>query len=453
MRATCRFLLLAVLAPVLLLLPGVAQSGTHNTSPRHLLSSASILIEVKVKGTTRYRQEDVLAASALRIGVAASEDDFRKAAKELTDSGAFSDVAYSYSYSSAGTKLDLQLTDSPQFLPVRFDDFVWFTDDQLRQKVHERVPLFTGELPISGRLPEQVSDVLQALLVERNVPGHVDYLRNSASNGKVESINYSVSNLLIRVRKIEFTGAGPGELPLLQAAARRLPDPEYSRDRINVFAGHQLLPVYHARGYLKASFGQPQPKVVQQGGGDPGDDSRNVTVVDVALGVDPGPQYKLVGIEWSGNREFTTEKLQGFIHAQTGAPADAVQLAADLEQVRNLYGSHGYLNSTIKLEPQLDDAAATAIYHLEVREDHVYHMGELEFRGIDNILAAKLRARWKLRPGDIYDSGYLRQFLTEADKLLPTNFDWGIETHVTPNSHDKTVDVEIHYTVKAPQSN
>jgi len=451
MRATGRFLLLALLAPVLLLLSGVAQSGTPNPSARHVLTSASILIEVKVKGTTRYTPEDVLAASALRIGVSASEDDFRKAAKELTDSGAFRDVAYSYSYSSAGTKLDLQLTDSQPFLPVRFDDFVWFTDDQLRQKAHERVPLFKGELPTSGRLPEQVSDVLQALLVESNVPGHVDYLRNTGSNGKIESINYSVSDLLIRVRRIEFTGAGPSELPLLEAAARRLPDPEYSRNRINLFAEHQLLPIYHARGYLKASFSQPQPKVVRQGVGDPGDDSRNLTVVDVTLGVDPGPQYKLVRIEWSGNQEFATEKLQGFIHAHPGAPANAVELAADLEEVRNLYGSHGYLNATVKLEPQLYDAAATAIYHLAVREDNVYHMGELEFRGVDNILAAKLRTRWKLRPGEVYDSSYLRQFLTEANKLLPTNFDWGIETHVTPNSHDKSVDVEIHYTVKATQ--
>lgn len=451
MRATGRFLLLALLAPVLLLPSSVAQSGTHNPSARHVLTSASILIEVKVKGTRRYTPEDVLAASALRIGFAASEDDFRKAAKELTDSGAFRDVAYSYSYSSAGTRLDLQLTDSQPFLHVRFDDFVWFTDDQLRQKAHERLPLFKGELPISGRLPEQVSDVLQALLVESNVPGHVDYLRNTGSNGKIESINYSVSDVLIRVRKIEFTGAGPSELPLLEAAARRLPDPEYSRNRINLFAEHQLLPVYHARGYLKASFRQPQPKVVRQGGSDPGDDSRNLTVVDVTLGVDPGPQYKLIRIEWSGNQEFPTEKLQGFIHAHPGAPANAVELAADLEEVRNLYGSHGYLNATIKLEPQLDDAAATAIYHLAVREDYVYHMGELEFRGIDNILAAKLRTRWKLRPGEVYDGSYLRQFLTEANKLLPTNFDWGIETHVTPNSHDKTVDVEIHYTVKATQ--
>src|SRR5260370_3883043 len=146
MKATCRFLLLALLAPVLLLLPGVAQSGTHNTSPRHLLSSASILIEVKVKGTTRYRQEDVLAASALRIGVAASEDDFRKAAKELTDSGAFSDVAYSYSYSSAGTKLDLQLTHTPPFLPLYFYDFLWLPHYLPPPQLHVPLPFFTHAL-------------------------------------------------------------------------------------------------------------------------------------------------------------------------------------------------------------------------------------------------------------------------------------------------------------------
>jgi len=38
-------------------------------------------------------------------------------------------------------------------------------------------------------------------------------------------------------------------------------------------------------------------------------------------------------------------------------------------------------------------------------------MGELEFRGIDNSLTARLRAAWKIRPGDVYDSSYLKEFL------------------------------------------
>lgn len=452
MTATAtRLFLLCLLIPFLLVVRSVSQSAPRKPTPQQMPPSAYKLIAVKVRGTKRYTQDEVIAASGLRMGATVDEDDFRKAAKELSDSGAFTDVAYSFSYSSAGTKLELQVADSVQFLPAHFDDFVWFTDEQLRQKIQERVPLFKGELPISGRLPEQVSDVLQALLVENSVAGHVDYLRNNGPNGKVESISYSVSDVLIRVQNLEFTGAGSSELPLLQAVGKRLPDHEYSRNRMNAFVEHQLLPVFYAHGYLKASFAQPQPKVIKQSAPDTNDDPRNLTLVDVILHVDPGAQYTLTQINWSGNHEFPAEKLQGLLHAQLGQPVNLVRLAADLEEVKNLYGSHGYLNATITPQPQLDNSAQSVSYTLEVREDHVYHMGDLEFRGVDNTLASKLRAAWKLRQGDVYDSSYLKQFLAQSGKLLPANFDWGIETHVTPNSHDKSVDVEIHYTVKAPQ--
>jgi outer membrane protein assembly factor BamA len=88
---------------------------------------------------------------------------------------------------------------------------------------------------------------------------------------------------------------------------------------------------------------------------------------------------------------------------------------------------------------------------LAVDEGPVYHMGELEFRGIDNNLTARLRAAWKLRPGDVYDASYLKQFLPQARKLLPANLDWEVTPHVTALVRDKTVDVDLQYTAKAPR--
>ena len=76
-------------------------------------------------------------------------------------------------------------------------------------------------------------------------------------------------------------------------------------------------------------------------------------------------------------------------------------------------------------------------------------MGELAFRGIDNNLEARLRAVWKLRPGDVYDATYLQQFLPQARKLLPVTIDWDVSTHVTAIARDKTVDVDLQYTAKA----
>jgi hypothetical protein len=78
-------------------------------------------------------------------------------------------------------------------------------------------------------------------------------------------------------------------------------------------------------------------------------------------------------------------------------------------------------------------------------------MGDLDFRGLDNSLTAKLRSAWKLRQGDVYDATYIKDYLPEAKRLLPVNLDWEVSPHVTANIRDKTVDVDLQYTAKAPK--
>jgi outer membrane protein insertion porin family len=300
-------------------------------------------------------------------------------------------------------------------------------------------------------LADEVSDVLQAMLVENSIPGHVEYKRVGKADGPVESINYHVADVLIQIRNIEFTGAAAADVPPLEAAGRRMPDREYSRTRLSQLVQHQLLPVYYERGYLRAEFGEPQTKVVKLPAAENEDGPRNQTVVDVTFAVKPGQQYKLKSLEWSGNREFPTETLQKMVRAEIGQPANTIRLGDNLKDIQKLYGSRGFLTASIKPISEFDDAAGTVAIRLEVTEGYVYHMGELEFRGLDNSLTAKLRNAWKLRPGDVYDATYLGEYLTEAHKLLPPSLDWDVDAHVTANVRDKTVDVDLIYSVKAPK--
>jgi outer membrane protein insertion porin family len=456
--------------------------------------SAYKLIAVKVTGSKRFTSEDVAAASGLPLGTIAHEEDFKKAARQLGESGAFSAVAYTFSYTSAGTKLEFQVTDADKFVPARFTDFVWFSDDVLQRKLHEHIPLFKGELPISGRLPDQVSDVLQALLVELGVPGNVEYVRNERrdndrkdkendrrendrreydrkdhaagkapatsdpfkndgpeGSAELRSIDYRVTGVSVRIQHAEFPGAGPAELPLLQAAAQKLTDREYSREYMSSFAEHTLLPLYHERGYLKAECARPEPTVVKGPAPEPGENKPPSTFVEVTFPVTPGLQYKLAGSEWSGNKEIPSETLQSLLHGKVGQPANTLQLEDNLRAAQELYGSRGYVTTTIKVIAQFDDAASTVTFHLEVNEGALYHMGELQFRGIDNTLTARLLAAWKLRPGDVYDANYLKEFLPKAKKLLPVGLDWEESTHVTALARDKTVDVDVQYTAIAPK--
>jgi outer membrane protein assembly factor BamA len=450
-KAIPRLLLLLFVFPAALCPPGLGQESTAQKPLAQMPASARQLIAIRVTGSKRYSEAAIAAASGLQLGTAVNDDDFKKAARRLGDMGVFTEIGYTFSYSSAGTKLELHVNDGAKFVPAHFEDFVWFSDAELKQRIQQHSPLFNGELPISGRLADEVSDVLQAMLVENSIPGHVEYLRVGKEDGPVESINYHVTDVLIQIRKIEFTGAGAAELPALEAAGQKLPDPEYSRSRLSQLVQRQLLPVYYARGYLKAEFSSPQTKVVKLPAAENEDGPRNQTVVDVIFAVTPGLQYKLKSLEWSGNREFPAETLQKMVRAELGQPANTIRLGDNLKDIQKLYGSHGYVTTTINPAAEFDDAAGTVAIRLEVKEGFIYHMGELEFRGLDNSLTAKLRAAWKLRPGDVYDSTYLSDYLPAAHKLLPTTLDWEVSPHVTANVRDKTVDVDLIYAVKAPK--
>jgi outer membrane protein assembly factor BamA len=406
---------------------------------------------VKITGSKRFSEQDIVAASGLQIGTPANDDDFKRAARRLGDTGVFTDIAYSYSYSSAGTKLEFHVVDADKFVPVRFEDFVWFSDADLLRRIKEHAPLFDGELPLSGRLPEEVSDVLQAMLVERSIPGHVEYERVGKSDAPVQAILYRVADVLIQIRNVEFVGAGEAELPALTAASKRVFEREYSRTVLRSLVEKQLLPVYYSRGYLKASFGDPQPKVVKQPSAANDEGPRNLTIVDVSFPVTPGQQYKLKSLQWSGNQAIPTETLAKMVRLEPGQPANMVRLNDSLAEIQKLYGSKGYVTSMITPQPSFDDTAGTVAITLEVKEGPVFHMGDLEFRGLDNGLTAKLRNAWKIRPGEIYNSTYLSEYLPAAQRLLPATLDWEVSPHVTPNVRDKTVDVDLIYTAKAPK--
>jgi outer membrane protein assembly factor BamA len=437
-----------------LCLSGWGQGAATQKPLSQMPASTRHLIAIKVVGSKRFPEAAIAAATGLQIGAAVNDDDFKKAARRLGDMGVFTQIAYTFSYSSAGTKLELQVNDADKFIPAHFEDFVWFTDAQLKQRIQQHSPLFDGSLPLSGRLADDVSDVLQAMLVENSIPGHVEYQRAGKADGPIDSINYHVTDVLIQVRKIEFTGAADADIPALEAASEKLPDREYSRTSLNLLVQRQLLPVYYARGYLKAQFGEPQPKVVKEPGAENAeneDGPRNQTVVDVIFSVTPGQQYKLKSLEWSGNHEFPTETLQKMVRAEPGQPANTIRLGDNLKDIQKLYGSHGFVTTAIKADAQFDDAASMVVIHLIVTEGAVYHMGDLEFRGLDNSLTAKLRSVWKIRPGDVYDSTYLSEYLPAAQKLLPVNLDWEVSPHVTANGREKTVDVDLIYSAKAPK--
>jgi outer membrane protein assembly factor BamA len=409
-------------------------------SPKDLPPSAFKLISIKTTGTKRYKSEEIIAASGLQIGQTVSEDDFKRAARLLGETGAFGDVLYSFQYSDDGTKLELQVQDAERFVPVRFDNVVWFPDQELLDQLHAQVPLFQGELPVAGDLADQVSNALQGLLIAHNLHGQADYIRAAHEDGPIEAFVFTVAGSQIHIRNVTFAGAGASELPVLEDAAKKLEDADFSRSRLRTQEDKNFLPLYLQRGYLKATFGDAQAKVIQ--------DSPQETIVNVTFPVDPGRQYKLTAVDLTGNKVFPADALRTLIHAPLDQPANAVQLDSDIETMKKLYGTRGYMAARIQPDPEIDDANSTVKYLLKIDEGDVYSMGDLEIRGLDSRTTARLQDEWKLRGGDPYDSGYPKKFLEQADKELSLLDDWKPSVRESLDPDEKTVDVTVRFDPK-----
>jgi outer membrane protein assembly factor BamA len=416
-----------------LLCAGNALAQNSKPAAKDLPASAYQLIALKVTGSQRYKPEDIAAATGLQIGQTVHEEDFRTGVRLLGDSGAFSDVGFGFDYSANGTKGEFHVKDATDFVPARFENFVWFSDQKLAEELHARVPLFHGELPVRGELADQVSLALQAMLIEEKVEGRADYVRAGAEGGPTEAFDFSVTGPNITIRDVEFPGADPGLLPVLQAAAKELEGKEYFRNTIRAAAEKNFLRFYLQRGYLKATLGDPEAKVVKS---DPAE-----TSVDVVFRPSPGAQYKLAELVISGNKVVPTDALRKLIHAQSGDPVNVIELEDDVAALQHLYGTRGFMAVQIKASREVDDKALSVKYVFTIIEGGVYTMGDLDIHGLDSKTTAQMQTAWALRTGDTYNSDYPRQFAKQADDQLR---DWNITIHESLNS-DKTVDVTLRF--------
>lgn len=406
------------------------------------------LLAVKATGTSRYTDKEILAASGLQLGQNAADGDFKEAAQRLGDSGVFSDVVYSFSYSDVGVKLELRLTDTDKskLVPVRFENFAWFTDAELLAAVQRQVPLFKQSLPVAGRLADQVTEALQALLTGRRLPGHVDFLRQGTEEGgDLTGIVYKVEEVSMRIRNLEFPGALPEQSTFLTAGVRRLVGVEYSRSVLATVAQYDLLPLYLQRGYLKATFGTSDAHVVTASEPKAEGPAPNEIEVDAILPVTPGNAYSVSGVTLKGNSAVTTDEASHLFHLATGQHADAVRLLKDAESLTKLYHSRGYMTVHIKPDAQLDDKNSTVHYDMNITEGDLYKMGELEILGVDTSSKDRLREAWKLGEGQPYNADYTKKFLEDAFRLLPRGLQFSVKMSEELDAKSKTVDVTIHF--------
>ena len=414
-------------------LPATARA---QTSP----SDSSPLLSVEVTGSTRFPSPQVASASGLRVGESITQAALQAAANRLAQLGTFASVQYRYSTIAAGVKITYEVTDAPE-IPIAFDNFPWFTDEELTSALKNSVPLFNGMAPAHGTLLDDISSAIQKLLDARNVHARVGHSIAivGASNQQVQLFTAEGADL--NIGAIEFLGALAKTDRGLQERASDLIGQPFSRSGIEIFELEQVRPVYLARGFLQVRFGNPSVRL-PEGAKPPG----NKLVATIP--VEPGPAYAWNGITWRGDYTIPPDALDDLVRLKTGDVADGMKVEGGIQAVRNLYGERGYLDVKVEALPTFDEAARLVSYSVAIDEGPQYHMGNLVLTGLSLDGEKRIRSAWKIAPGAVFDKNVYDQFVDTGIKQAFAGSSFRYEKigrFLQQNSQEAKVDVLLDF--------
>jgi outer membrane protein assembly factor BamA len=365
------------------------------------------LAKIEIEGLQRLSSEQVIAVSELEIGQTVDVAAIDAASQRLMDSGLIKKLSYKLHPNGNQTTVTFRIEEARggESLVI-FDNFVWFTDEELAAAVRREVPFFNGTTaPDVGNITESIARALQLFLSEHKIGGKVEYMPASDNAGKQEHI-FAVHGASLPICALHFPGAKNVDENHLIKSSEKLMGIDYSRRFAGLFAANNLYPIYREVGQLRAMFGPPTASL--------GKEATCKDQVEVTIPVDEGAIYSWEKAEWSGNQALVNQELDTLLGMKPGEVANGLKFDEGMIAVRKGYGRKGFITAGLRSSPEFDDAARKVGYRIAIKEGPQYHMGNLIIKGFPDSAARQLRETWALKAGEVYDQGYPKEFFDKS---------------------------------------
>ncbi len=397
------------------------------------------LERVQVLGLKRLTTDQVVALSGLQTGQMIDNAALDAAAGKLLQSGLFRRLSYRVRSANGAATVTFEVEESAVSLPVVFENFVWFSDEELAEAIKRDVPYFNGTAPANGDTTDKIAAALQRLIASRNIKGTVEYLPY-VSKDKQELV-FNVKGAHVPVCSLHFPGASAVSEADLVKASRELLNAEYSRKDVATFAPLRLLPLYRRIGKLRAEFQTPTVSL-QSSAQCPGG-------VAVTIPVEEGATYRWAKSVWEGNEKLTVEDLATALGMNPGDLADGIKIDAGVKNVEKAYGRRGHLMASVRESVEFDDAASLVTYRFSISEGPRYFMRNLIINGLPAADADELKSKWALGTNAVFDAGYVDEFRRTSLRDFMTTYAQrtrnrvGVQVETRPDSQKLSVDVVI----------
>lgn len=236
-----------------------------------------VLGKIEFAGMQRCDRATATAATGLQVGAPFEQKQLGAAARRLAGTGYFSEINYNFRQESDQVVAVFEVAEFKWDVPCIFDNFVWFTRQELHDAVRRQIPSFDGASPDNEKIPDAIKAALEQLLRQRGIARGVNF-------------------------------------------------------------------------------------------------------------------------------------MQDLLGMKAGATANGDKIGKGVNAIKTAYLNQGYLDLKLEIKTDFDDSAGTANYRILVMEGKTYRMGEVVIANASENEQKRIRGKWPLAPGAVFNFGAVREF-------------------------------------------
>jgi len=359
---------------------------------------------IQFKGDPEYSDQELLAASGLKVGAPVTSAELNDHSKQLIDTGVFDNLTYKFD----GSDLVYSLTPAALLFPIRLENLPLTPGKDLDAKLHDRFPLYHGKVPSEGGLEESVRGALEELLAAEGIKATVTATPyTDLKLHKVTAVSYAITAPPVQIGEIHLDSTSPALDPKAQEILARQSGSNYDTDGSPNQIATNLGNFYREKGYLEADV-QATPQFAPV-----------VTLeairIPFLVSVSPGALYRITGVQLAPGLVVTQAEFDHQSGIHPGDIADSVHLRENWEFLARRYHNRGYMKASVRPTPSFDRAQSIVSFSVTVEAGPVYTMGTLTIQNVADDLRAAMLAAWKMPAGAVFNESAILGFYAIGD--------------------------------------
>ncbi|HEX5283935.1 MAG TPA: hypothetical protein VFW30_07440 [Bryocella sp.] len=394
---------------------------------------------IHFEGSPGLDSAELLQQTGWHEGVPITKAEIEAGMQKLADTGAFTGL--SYVVNDAALTVKLTSAAGSQALPVRFGNLVWWQPDELLKLLEARVPLFHGDLPLTGNLTDQVQAALVDLLRDKGIPNAKVTSELSTNRvGAIDAVALSITSPEVLVGETRFDGAIPSLQPKLTSFSHKLAGQDFDRLTVTDTVRQTSAEIFEDAGYLDVSndppvFAPPRKDLDHY-------------VVDEEVTFHPGEVYHISRINLQPAAPMNAADLTKALNVKVGDVASAVALRLAEDYLARPYTERAYLMAKAHGDVHKDPSAHTVACTFTIAPGDQFHLASVDTTALPAAAQSQLAKLWHPAPGALVDRSF-QVGLFDALRQLPSSIHVTAQHSLNAANHTDIVSLKTH---EAPHS-